>query len=157
MIEEEKELVWLPKKLANQVQALENPDNFVKEYIEESKREIKNNLDNLDDDIIQYKAAMISARQKFKEAKDEVLKANYEVWEKFEDDNKELHRMRDVLLNQLRPIKKEVDEIKESLRSISTYQMKDLLELLEKIGYALQDSQTREVLKTLIDAKNKNQ
>ena len=155
-MKEEKELVWLPKKLAKQIEGLENPDNFVKEYIEESKREIKTNLDNLDDDIIQYKAAMITARQKFKEAKDGVLKANYEVWEKFEEDNKSLRKMTDVLLSQLRPIKNEVDEINQTLSKISTYQMKDLLELLQKIGYALQDNQTREVLKTLIDAKNNN-
>lgn len=65
----EKELVWLPKELAAKIKDIEGVEGLRKEilsYVDETKRDLRNDIEMMDEDILLYKAYMIQARDKFK-------------------------------------------------------------------------------------------
>lgn len=133
-MEEEKELVWLPKSLAKKIEELKDSNNFVEDYIKESKREIYQNFDALDDEIISYKSAMIKARKEFEKAKDEMISASFEVWNDFDKERKHLSDMVYQMQQTLEPLKKDLKEIEDSLSKISTYRIKDFFDTVQQIS-----------------------
>lgn len=148
--EEDEEVVWLPKSLAVKVKSLKDSDNFVLEYIRESKRELVANFDTLDDEIIAYKASMIKARKEFGIAKDEMIQSNYEVWEKFDNERKSVRDMATILRTELEPLKKDLKELEDSISKISTYRINDLFDTVHKISTMMQ-GETGEIIKFLIN------
>lgn len=151
--EEEKDLVWLPKSLAADIKALESPyqmQALIAEYIEESKRDVKLNLENLDDSLITYKAQMISARNKFEEAKNKELDANYAMWEKFEEERPKIQEKVKSLIAELQPLKDELNGLKKALEGIHTYDIEKLVELVKAINYNFH-GETGEILKFLFN------
>lgn len=146
---EETELVWLPKSLAKKIASVKNSDNFVLEYIEDSKREIKNDLDAFEDEIISYKAAMIKFREEFKKAKQEQIEANYVVWDKFEEDRKSIRDLATKAATELRPLTEELEKINSELSKISKYQMKDFVNTIREISGMLY-GENRNILEFLV-------
>lgn len=152
MEHEEKELVWLPKSLAAKVEALKDSDNFVEEYIEQSKREINTNLESFDNEIISYKANMIKARKEFQIAKDEMIQANYEMWEKFDEERKSTYNLAEKMVETLKPLKDELVEIQKLMDGIHKWRIEDLLKMLKEInGCAPEGSKTRDMLVFLME------
>lgn len=147
---DEKELVWVSKDLAKKIKSLENSDNFVLEFIEESKKDLKANFDAIDDEIIQYKANMIKAREAFRIAKDEMLSANYEIWEKFDTDRKSLYGAANLLVEKLKPLKDELATISDLMNKIDKWGIQSFVESLDKIIYLI-NSDKKEILQFLIN------
>src|SRR5688572_20798439 len=90
---EEKEIVWLPKSLAEKVKQITDGKLLeleILKYAEESKSSLRQDIESIEEDVLQYRAFMVKAKNAFKEAKDEQLDASYALWEKFEDDLKGL-------------------------------------------------------------------
>ena len=150
--QEEKELVWLPKSLAKKVEALKDSDNFVEEYIRQSRREIETNLDSFDNEIINYKANMIKARKDFKIAVDEMLEANYKVWESMDEDRKSIVSQAEKMIESLRPLKSELNEISNLMNKINKWGVKDLVDMVNHLNSAAPEgSQSRDLLVFLMD------
>lgn len=145
---EEKELVWLPKDLAKKVESLKDSDNFVLKYIEESKRDIKANLDSLDDEIVQYKGLMAKARSSFKEAKEDALEANYALWESFDNERKSLKAKAEQMVESLKPLTEELKKINEQLNNIHVYRFKEVIDVIDAFSNLYGDK--REILEFLL-------
>ena len=151
---EERDLVWLPKRLAEKIK--DNTDKKLEEklivdYLDQSRSDVKANLESLDEDILRYKGLMAKARQAFREAKEEQLQANYDLWEKFDKELPKLSEKVEMLKNKVEPIKRQVQELNESLDKVRSYQIKDLVDLLKEISDALSyDSNTGKILKFLV-------
>ena len=152
---EEKEIVWLPKKLADKVKALENSDNFVDDYIEQSRTEIRANLDTFDSEIIEYRANMIKARKAFEIAKDEMIKASYEIWDKFQDDKKSLCSMATELTNGLLPLANELKKINDMINGLDEYKIKGLVNLVKAFNNECYGENAK-ILKFLMDNYKKD-
>jgi hypothetical protein len=152
---EEKEIVWLPKKLADKVKALENSDNFVDDYIEQSRTEIRANLDTFDSEIIEYRANMIKARKAFEIAKDEMIKASYEIWDKFQDDKKSLCSMATELTNGLLPLTNELKKINDMINGLDEYKIKGLVNLVKAFNNECYGENAK-ILKFLMDNYKKD-
>jgi chromosome segregation ATPase len=157
---EERDLVWLPVKLAKQVKGLqdngEEYEKIIISYIDASKREVQANLESLEEDLLQYRGLMVKAKQEFKKAKDEQLEASYALWQEFDKELPNTREKVETLKNELQPIKDQVDELSQSLNSISTYQIKDFLEVLQSISqYLSYDSDTGKMLKYLMETYKK--
>ena len=81
---EEKDIVWLPKSLAKKVNALDTRDSkayndVIQDYIDASKREIKANVESLEEDVLIYKAAMIKANEIDETKSVRPTEANHEI------------------------------------------------------------------------------
>lgn len=150
---EPKEIVWLPAGLAKKVKDIQDvkylEDEIVK-YVEQSKRNFKIEIESIDEDILQYRAFMIKAKNAFKEAKDEQLQASYDLWEKYEDDLTKIRDYVSTAKQAVTPLKQELDEIKRLMQEIDKYGIKDLLELIKEINSHYY-GETANMLKFLFD------
>lgn len=128
-----KDLVWLPKELCEKIKRVESDgelENLVMQHIKESKFNINNELENLDENILQYRGLMIKSRNEFKKAKEEELDSYYTLWEKYEEDINGIKEKVNEIKNFLSPLKKELKEVEELMNKIRIYDFKELNEVL---------------------------
>jgi hypothetical protein len=160
MNEEPKKYVslYLPASQADRLKALEEDgiNNFVEEYMEQSKRDLKATMDSMDDEIIQYKAFMIDARKKFKAAKEAELEANWALWDEFEDQKKSLYNKAQQAAEQLKPLTEELEKIKGLMDGIDKWGIERFLEMLEKVKNHLYGGE-RNILEFLVKNYKKDE
>lgn len=149
----EKEIVWLPKELAKQVKEViddKQKEKLIAGFIEESKREIQSNLDELDESVIRYKGLMIKAKMAFEEAKSEQLSASYDLWDKFEKELPKVTEKVEKVKAQVEPLKKQMEEITKLMDGIRKYDVEKLLELVRELNSYLEyNGETAKILRFL--------
>lgn len=155
MPEKEKEFVYLPKELAEKIKQIQDSkviESIIIDYIDESKREIQANLENLDDDVIKYKGLMLKAKKAFEDAKNEQLTASYALWEKFEDERPNTTEKIESIVNLLNPLVNKLEEVNSLMAKVNLYDLEKFLKILSEIsnlvGY---NGQTAELLKFLFE------
>lgn len=133
---EEKEIVWLPKSIAKKVKEMTD-DRLLNEaidmYFEESKKKIRGNLEALEEDVIQYKASMMKAKQAFREAKEEQIKASYAMWEKMDDEMPRLEEKVKQAIRRIEPFIETLEKANNLIRFINTYQFERFFEQVSEI------------------------
>jgi len=150
----DKELIWVPKDVAEKFKSFENDVNtgeIVIEFMEKSKKDIGKALEALDDDVLVFKAWSVKVKKAYKEALDAQLSSCYKLFEETDSQIPSIRKEVDKVKNTLDPLKKELDDIEKILSSINTYKMDRLLETISLISRALQDESIKEVLKILIN------
>jgi len=156
---EEREFVYVPKSLAKKIKELEDgkvKEDLILEYLDKSRKEVKANLETLEDDVIQYQGIMIKAKQTFEKAKNEQLTASYDLWERFDKEMPKLQKKIETITSQIEPIANQIIELNEALDKIHSYQIKDLVELLKEVSSCLEyDGNTGKILKFLVTNYNK--
>lgn len=154
-ITEEKDLIWLPKSLVKKIKDIEDTKTIEAEiykYIEESKKDLRINLESLDDDVLLYKAYMIKAKNAFEAAKNEQLEASYALWEKFDTELYEVRKKVEKVKEVMNPIKQELEELKTLMNSVKTYDIEKLLEVIKTIAtYLSYDGDTAKVVRFLFE------
>jgi hypothetical protein len=78
----EREYIYVTKKLAEMVKSVTEPEEYERtiiKYMEEVKGDLRLNIESLDEDVTLFKAFMIEAKKRFKEAKEAQLKESYEL------------------------------------------------------------------------------
>lgn len=155
LTEEATEIVWLPKSLAIKIKELkdgESQSKLIVEYIESMKRELKINIESMDEDVLIFRGLMAKAKQAFKETKETELNSFYELWEKFETDKKKVREFVIAAKAELQPLKLELKEIGNLMDGIDKWKIDNLLETIKKVGeYAYEGSETHKILKFLFD------
>lgn len=146
---EEKELVWLPKSIVTKIKQLENSDNFIQEYLDDSKRDIKANFDTFDDEILGYRASMVKVKTEFNKAADEAIKANYQVWLDFDKKRASLRAQVDQCVAELKPLTEEVEKLNGLLKQVHTWDIERFLEMLNRVQGHLYGEE-RNILEFLI-------
>jgi cell division septum initiation protein DivIVA len=160
MQEENKKYVslYLPESQADRLKALEEDgiNNFVEEYLEQSKRDLKASMDDMDDEIIRYKAFMIDARKKFKAAKEAELEANWALWDEFEDQKKSLYNKAQEAADQLKPLTEELTKISSLINGIDKWGIGGFLEMLKEVKNHLH-GEDRNILEFLVKNYKRNE
>jgi chromosome segregation ATPase len=156
MMDNEKELVWLPKEIADEVQKLQDPFSeecraLIAKYIDEARRDYQNDLQALDEDVLMYRGLLVKAKKSFEAAKNEQLSAHYDVWEKFDKDLPRLEERVNRLTSRLTPLQEDLDEISTTIRKIQTWDIEKLLEIVRNIDGCLNSGNgTSKILKFLV-------
>lgn len=153
----EKDLVWVPKKLADEINAYKDPFSdkvvaLMEKYIDESKDEWKLNFESLEEDLLMYRGLMVKTKKAFEAAKNEQCEAAYELWEKIES---EIPRTKDKIDNLVKlfdPLEKKLDKLDNSLAKIDTYQIERFTELVAKLNSILScKGQTNDMMVFLME------
>lgn len=134
---EERDLVWLPKSLANKIKEVEDIKTIEKEilnYVCEIKNSLKLNTESMDEEIIQYRAYMIKARDAFKKAKDEELDAFYSLWETYDKDISKIKTQVNKAKEGLNPLLSELQTIKKEISTIDTWGFDKISESIQKVS-----------------------
>lgn len=134
---EKKDLVWLPISLANKIKEVNDIKAIEKEilkYAEETKNSLKLDTENMDEEIIQYRAYMIKARNAFEKAKNEELDAFYAIWEKYDEDCSKIRIQVDKAKKELTPLLEELKAVKKEISTIETWGFERLGEAIQKLS-----------------------
>jgi hypothetical protein len=155
-MEEKKELVWLPKLLADKILAYqekgEDYQEMIDKYIKDIKGYLLEDIKAMDDEMLVYQASMVKAKNKFKEVKEEQLNGFYSLWEKFEEDVSKFRDFTTNSIKELEPLKESLKEINNLIDKISTWQVNDFLETLQKINTIIDsENKTSEMVKFLFN------
>jgi len=134
----DKKYVYIPASLADKVENLIDDEKMVdaaiEQYFADSMKEIRSQLESLDDFTTEYKGLMIAARKAFKTASDEAVEKSYQVWEAFDaaapSTRKKIQEVRD----ELKPLKQDLGEIKTALDKIDVYRLGEILKLIRELN-----------------------
>lgn len=152
---EETEYVSVPKSLAQKIKGVKETkvlEEEIRKYIEESKRDLRVNIESLDDDVLMYKASMVKAKNAFEQAKTEQLDASYAMWEKFDEELGQIRKKVAATKDAILPLKQELDDLNKKMASIRTWDLEKILELLKQISYYVDtESDSGKILKFLFE------
>jgi peptidoglycan hydrolase CwlO-like protein len=146
---ESKELIWLPKSIVEKIKQLENSDNFIQEYLDQSKRDIRANFETFDDEVLGYRASMVKAKSEFQKAADEAIAANYKVWQDFEEKKKSLKAQVEACVSEIKPLTEEMNRLNAEIQKIKHWDIERFLEMIEKLKGHLYGEE-RNILEFLI-------
>jgi archaellum component FlaC len=147
----DKEYTYVPKRLVKLLQDSEDHEKIIFEFIDESKREVRQNLESLDEDLLQYRAMMAKSKQAFREAKDEQCNAMYELWESYEPELGKVRTMAKNVAKELAPIKNAVLDLQKTIDGVSTYSLEKMVEIVKQVGSMSDDE--KDMFKMLLDRK----
>lgn len=132
-----------------EAQSDESKLNIINEFIDSTKRSYRLDYQSLQEDVLMYKALMLETKKAFKEASEEHVKGCYELWENFEKEISGLKGKTSSLVKVLAPVKEEIKTIKQNLDSVSLWQIKELLEIIERISMLSSDNS--DIIKFLLN------
>jgi hypothetical protein len=139
------------KKLAEMVKSVTEPEEYERtiiKYMEEVKGDLRLNIESLDEDVTLFKAFMIEAKKRFKEAKEAQLKESYELWESYEQELGVIRNRVDSFKNELRPLIEDLKEINSLFSQIKTYDISKLCDVIER--YSILSKNNKEMMDFLI-------
>lgn len=147
--------LWVTPKTAERIKAYSNDkkayENALMEYIKDVKDSLRSDIEGADEDIIQFKAKMITARDAFKAAKDEQLEATYELWEKYDAEISKVGNFVAAAKQVIIPLKNEVESLNNAVSGLNFSRLESCLNLIDRINNMSQ--QDREILEKLLELK----
>ncbi|MHB8362866.1 MAG: hypothetical protein ACYDBX_04585 [Patescibacteria group bacterium] len=152
MLEETRDLVWLPKSLCeliNTVQSEQIRRDAVLKYVDETKEYLKADINSFNEIILDYRVKMEVIKNEFEALKNKELQETYDIWEQFEKDIPKVRAFVEKLKAEIKPLHLLLNEIQELMQKLDKWSVEDLLETLEKINGM--DSKTREIINFLFE------
>ena len=148
---DDKELIWVSKKFAERYKSLiegneqqeiinEELENYMAKVRKDTKDEFKTSLEALEEDAAMYQGLMLKTKQTFTKAKDESLSSFYSLWQEYDKDKNNIINKINTLTELLAPLKKDIDQINESLNKINSYPLEKILELLSIYNNSSEES-----------------
>ena len=134
---EERELIWVSKSQAEFFKALEDDTkrgDFVLSLIEKTKKQMINDVENLDDDLLQYKSFVLRYSREFKKAYDEQSINIEKLWEDCTKPADEVRSKANKIKDEIKGIQKLVDETKEQIKSIDFYGIERVIALIDRFN-----------------------
>ena len=136
------------EKKYNQLKGTIPDDDILQQYIDDTKKNIKFDLDALDDDLLQYKAKVSKWHKAIKEAYQELTDKSYEIFETFDKNRPSFDRKMEEFVASAKPVKAILNDIEKSILNINTWKIDILLELISRISQM--SVKEKEILKFLM-------
>lgn len=150
------ELIWVKKEFAERYKKIESDEERIKvfeDYLKtiekESQREYKANLENLEEDVAIYTGLMLKVKQAFEKAKDEQLKASYELWENFEKEIPKIKEKINKMIQVVNPVLEKTNELRDMLQKINTWDIEKFVNCVLEISNLY--GKNKEMFKFLIN------
>lgn len=121
-------------KELNQLKGTIPDDEILQKYIEDTKRNIKLDLDGLNDDVLQYKALMSKYHRMMKENYDQIQDVGYEIFKEFEAKKPKFENKMKEFVNAAKPVNEMLKSIQDSLVKIDDWQINKLFSIVEKVA-----------------------
>lgn len=145
MSKDGQELIWVDKEFAERVKKLETDkatreqqlkvfDEYIAKVNDSIRRDFKSNLESIEEDAAIFMGLMLKTRQTFEKAKQEQLVGTEEIWENIEKEIPSMRVRTQKLIDTLKPLKDELNEINGLLGKISTYNIDKLGQSVALLG-----------------------
>ena len=159
---EEKDLVWLPKSVADkvkQIETVEEADSMIQEYIKTKRQDFIRELENLDDDVLTFKGVCLRHRQELKKVYVEQADLLDKLWEDCGDMGSKIHKHAVAMAAELAPLtaevkslKSSIEEVKKLIGQVNFYPQQTFIQTVESV--ARMDDKTKGLLRDLLDLKS---
>jgi hypothetical protein len=157
---DKKELIWVDKEFALRWNKLEEAkttrdeqekvfDAYMASVTADIKRDFRATLDGLDEDAAIFTGLILKVKQAFEKAKNEHLTASYQVWENFDKEAPNVSKKTQSLIDTIKPLKSELQELNKLLGHIDTSQIECVITAVNGLN-ALYGS-SKEMIEFLIN------
>ena len=151
--DEKYEYVQLPKDLYDKLVEAKSRQEQEKMFfaeIEARKTDIKNEIENLEDDVLRFKAVGIRYKSSLEKIYEEQAVELDKLWECMNlEDN--IYSKLKTMNSQLSQFKNDIKQINESMNHLNSYNLEKIISLVEKFnGFTNQD---KEIIKYLTEKK----
>lgn len=157
MMSEDKDLIWVPKKIADEYKAAESDETkekIIKRILDKQKIDIESEFDRLNEVELQFKAICITHKNTLEKVYKEQYDMLYKLWEETGDvysevsnKNKELKQSAEKTNDVVKSIKDNIDNINKVL-NFDVYAIERFVALIDKLNMA--DAKTKEMLQFLM-------
>ena len=140
---DETKLVWLPVELADKIEAARDPASkenvdLINTYIDKARKEYKENLEMLDEDVLMFRGLLVGVKKQYKEALSEQLASEYEMWESIDAQRPRIKEKTQQLVDSLTPLSEKLKEIKGLLETIRSWEIEELTKNVSFLSSHLQ-------------------
>ena len=129
--------ILLPIETVEHLQTMQSEvglNLIIKQYIANTSINIQNDLASLDDDVLRYKALMLTAKTAFKTAKEEHLNQVEAIWTKIDESIPSTTAEVKKIVDVLKPLTTELKSISEYLNKIDTYNIEKVFKVLKQFN-----------------------
>ena len=126
--------VYLTKE--DKVQFEANKDNYdlqlniINKYFTSEKKWIKDEMQQIDDNLLQYRALLLRTREAVKEAQNEHYDKINDFWDEIAKGIPSFKDKVEKITEKISPILFELEKIKNMLNNVSTYQLEGIMKLV---------------------------
>jgi hypothetical protein len=154
-MENEYDYMRVPKDLAIKLKELENEDALyekeVLKYVDRTKKDISNQVELLDDDVLMFKAKLASYKKAFKEAYESADTEMYSFWEdldkklsmRYKSMSTRTKNVTDIFDREFHQKKEMIDSLYKRMEHLNTYKFESILSFLK--SFEQLDSKTKEL------------
>jgi len=129
---EEKEYVYLDKRVAEKIKNLDSVEHqleVIGNILEERKKDMRIDMENLDDDMLQFKAFSAKYRQELEKVYEEQQNKAYKLWEKYNKDFPKIQTALKPVLEEVNKLIDVIDELSKKLSVISSWEVERISNL----------------------------
>lgn len=153
---ENKELIWVDKDLATKYEELDSDIKrveMVNEIIKDKKHDITSDIQNLDDDLLRFRAFALNYSTKFKEAYDEQVIQLEKIWSDCSKPIEIIDRKTQQMKGEIFKISKTVDSLSSKLENLKTYKIERVIELINT--YNNMNEKDKEIFNIILNSSIK--
>ena len=134
----DQELIWVDKDLAKKYAEI-NSDiekaKMVNGIILDRKLDITADIQNLDDDLLRFKAFALNYSTEFKKAYDEQSVNLEKIWEDSQEPMNKIATKTRVIKDEIGSIKSDLNDITGKLNTLNFSKLERLIDLMEKFNH----------------------
>jgi hypothetical protein len=133
---EDKDLIWVPKKYADAYKKAKSDDEqlvILEHILSKQKRDIKQDLIELEHDEAQFRASILRYKKAFTEIYENNAKQVNKLWEDIEKKKPNQKNFLKRLENDLAPILGQIEHLSKVIENVNTYHLVRFVELIDKI------------------------
>lgn len=150
----EKELIWVNKNLAEAYKELDTDmkrAEFVNELIKQKKVDITSDIQNLDDDLLRFKAFVLNYSTALKEAYDKQAERLEQLWEECSEPIEKIDKQTMRIKKDIYDITKDIKDISKELEGLSTYKLERLIKLIDT--YNDMSDSDKDIFKLILNSR----
>ena len=108
--------------------------SIVKEMFELEKNWLKQELQQMDDDLLQYRALLLKMREAYKEAQQEHYNKVNDLWDEISKSVPSFTKKVESLVKELEPVTIALTAIKNQTDSVNTWKAKEIIEMVNLVS-----------------------
>lgn len=129
--------LWVTPEDAKRIK--DNQDNYtlqqtvINELFTKEKKWLETELVQMDDEVLKYRSSLLRIREEFGKAYQEHVKKQEDLWNDIHKSVPSFQSKVQSIVRELEPLSAEVSRIDKALEKVSTYRIKEMLEVVKLI------------------------
>lgn len=157
-----KELSWdeceytkIPKEWhekLKKMQSYEEQEAFFFKAIEDKKKDIKSEIENMEDSLVEFKAFGLRYKRELEKIYNEQQEQLVNMWEELNLGDSLYEKVKEMR-SKIKPLIDDVNTVKDGLKGVDTYRIEQLIKVMREYEYL--SSSQKELLVEMLKSENR--